>query len=173
MDIPNPHAEQYRSLRDEALKLVDETRKLEIYAVTAVAVLYAWLVKDGTVLPRNAFYIAPALVVLAAIRQYALYKRIEQIAQYLCMIEEEFFTAPKSLPGWERHLKDDIESWLKFSILQSIPASAWPQVRKLVSGVAPTAALFWLFFFVATLIAPSILRGVPAQPTYFPAASPS
>ena len=107
----------------------------ETYALGAVAALYAWLVKDGKSLPVAAFYIASPLVALAGWRALGLYRRVNEIAKYLRMIEKEFFTTTHSLPGWETYLAKDGSF-----------------------ALVPTAATFWIVLLLVTFIAPPLLR---------------
>jgi hypothetical protein len=128
------HAAQYKLLRAEVLQLVDETRKLELYALGGVAALYAWLVKDGQHVPKSAFYIAVPLVALGGLRALALYFRVKEIGEYQRKLEELYFTSP-ALPGWERYRKKH-----GYTIL------------------LPTAIAFWALLALMTLVAPWFLK---------------
>jgi hypothetical protein len=62
-DFSNRYGEQYKDARRVNYRLIDATRELEIYGLTAVAALYAWLFNDGGQhVPRIGYYIAPLFV---------------------------------------------------------------------------------------------------------------
>ena len=129
---------QYDTLREEAVSLFEETRRMEVYTVVAVAALYAWLLKENPQgIHVRALFIGTGLVLLAGIRCYVLRRRIQDTAKYLLRIEEFLFGANpphvKNLPGWEHYL------------------SRGKGKPKPLSWVA---VAFWIILFVATIIAP-------------------
>ena len=131
MELPKEHAEQYKTLREEILSAVAETRKLEIVCLGAIAALYAWLAANNDKVGLGAWFIATPVVILAGLRCLALYHRVAFIASYLRLIEEQFFVEQPSLPGYERFF-----------------------AQKTTRRIAPTAVAFWFLLLLVTLIAP-------------------
>jgi hypothetical protein len=136
MTLPQEHADQYKMLREEIAKLVEESRKVEIYAVTAVAALFAWFLTHPTTprLPLAAWFIPSTVVVLGFIRSTALFKRVGLIASYLRRIEDKYFT-DLDLPGWERFYASKGGS----------------------NPLSFTAFVFWGALALASLVAPCFL----------------
>ena len=100
-DFLNRYGEQYKDLRRSLYRLVDAITKLEIYALGAVAAVYAWLVKGGGPhLHWAAFFIPLPLVWLALYRAHSQFKRIGKIHEYLYDMEEVIFEDQK-LRGWQ------------------------------------------------------------------------
>ncbi len=137
MNIAQEHADQYKMLRDEVIKLIEESRKVETQAVFVVAVLYGWFLTNKTQpqLPKWAWFIPAVVAVLACIRSTALFKRVGLIASYLREIEKEYLTTPSSLPGWERFYKPKGGS----------------------NPISFSALVFWALLIFLTLITPFII----------------
>jgi|SRR5262245_5577321 len=137
MTLPQEHADQYKMLLDEITKLVEESRKVEIYAVTAVVALFAWFLTHETEppLPRPAWYIPSIVAVLGFIRSTALFKRVGLIATYLRRIEGKYFT-DVDLPGWERFYEPKGGS----------------------NPLSFTAFVFWGALALASVVAPCFLK---------------
>jgi hypothetical protein len=133
----NRHWEQYKELRNTFKKITEDIRKLEIYAVTAVAALYAWLLKEGGQhLPWFAYYIAFPVVFLAWLKALNQIKRIKTVDEYLVKIEGVFFKDQESLPGWQHFARN---------------ASIY---------LLAADKFFWICLFAFTLLAPIILRSL-------------
>lgn len=104
--IPPAHQYHYETLRDEALALTNETRKIEQQSLIAVSALYAWLATHRAESPDLIWFLGLPIALLAGLRCRTLGRRIQKIADYLIEIEEVSFNDPK-LPGWERFLAAD------------------------------------------------------------------
>jgi hypothetical protein len=141
LSLEEKHQRQYEMLRPEMISLARETRRLEIYAVIAVAALYAWFFKEK---PDAHYYwllIGAVLVFLGALRSLALYGRINEITEYLIEIEKYLFGPTQSsrqLPGCERHRA------------ASHNRNTKPQNRRV-------ALAFWAVFLAVTTYSPVLL----------------
>ena len=82
------HADQYRMLREEILEQVRDTRRLETLTLGALALFYTWVLTHGAAAGgRGIYWIAPVMVLLAAVRAWVALSRIAEIAAYLREIE--------------------------------------------------------------------------------------
>lgn len=141
LSLEEKHQRQYEMLRHEMISLAREARRLEIYAVIAVAALYAWFFKEKLDGPYYWLLIGAVLVFLGALRSLALYGRINEIAEYLIEIEKYLFGPTQSsrqLPGWERHRAASDNRDTK-------PQRRW------------IALAFWAVFLVVTTYSPVLL----------------
>lgn len=128
------HAEQYKMLREEIIFHVKETRKLEIYAVTAIYGLYAWLIaNNGDVF---SFFLATPIPILGAMRSNVSLKRIKEIAAYQrkleCFLFSTYPTEIKIPPGWENYF-NSIET---------------------KSSLTNIAKGFWIIVIASTIVCP-------------------
>lgn len=128
MNTDELRIEEYKSLRGEIYSLVAESRNLEILALGGVAATYAWFV-TSKVAPGAAWYAPALLPLLGALRSYALFQRIEEIAGYLREFEKSIKWA-----GWESHFASKARSRVSF-----------------------TSMVFWLVLLVCTFVAPNVL----------------
>ncbi len=87
--------EMYKTLHEERVSLGEETRKLEVLAVTAVAALYAWLATNHV--HGAPWYIGVPLVILASFRAAVLGERILIIKDYLKTLESHLFPGESGL----------------------------------------------------------------------------
>ena len=128
--------EMYKTLHDERVSLAEETRKLEVLAVTAVAALYAWLATNHV--HGKLWYIGTPLVILASFRALVLGERILIIKDYLITLESHLFPEEPKVLGYEQyyvnHTSDKWYMHLRY-----------------------TAGVIWFFLFIVTLLAPCIL----------------
>jgi hypothetical protein len=141
LSLEEKHQKQYEMLREELVSLGRETRRVEVYAVSAVAALYAWFLKENSGVHYYWLLIGAVMVVLSALRSLALYGRINEITEYLIEIEKYLFgqtAVPRQLPGWERHRAS------------SHNPNAKPQNRWIAWG-------FWSVFLVVTIYGPILL----------------
>ena len=82
------HADQYRMLREEILEQVRDTRRLETLTLGALAIFYTWVLTHGVAAGgRGIYWLAPLMVLLAAVRAWVALSRIAEIAAYLREIE--------------------------------------------------------------------------------------
>ena len=104
--IPEPpqdfHIEEYRAITQEILEDIQETRKLEIYALIGLAAVCSWISTQPRVHPVLGYF--PVLIpILAGMRCWTLYLRIRTSSGYLKRIEKVFATRFPDLPGWEHY----------------------------------------------------------------------
>jgi hypothetical protein len=126
-------------LHEERVSLAQETRKLEISAITAVAALYAWLATHLEV--RGAiWYIGVPLVLLSSFRSFVLGGRILFIKTYLRQIEQQLFRDKSQLLGYESYFFE-----------RTKPISKW------YLHIRYTAVVMWIALLLVTAIAPSFL----------------
>lgn len=141
MKKDNFHFEQYKELRAEALKQVDETRSVERYCLLALAAYYAFLFSNwGRVeMFGNApWWIPVGLAVCGGIRSWALFMSICNNAEYLRRLEISFFdewSTDQEPAGWEQFRKSGL-SWRRKWALNSALVF-WPLL------IAGTLWLVW------------------------------
>lgn len=98
------HADQYQQLRDEILLHLKAISHLQFGSVTGAGAVFAWLlVHKHATIPAPAWYIAPAILLLSALRSWQLTAQIARIGRYLAMIEEDAFFYHPKLKGWEQY----------------------------------------------------------------------
>lgn len=130
--------DQYRTLREEAISHVADTRKLEVQVISVLGALYVWLATHPAV-PEQLWFIGVPISVIGGLRALILHFRVLCISDYLRRIEEEWFgTGLQPLPGWERFRRKS-RVWL-----------------------SPIAVLVWLILIAASVYAPKYLR--PSKP---------
>jgi len=101
------HLEQYKTLRDEILRVLDEMRRTEFWGAAATGAVYAWLLTHPNELKNAAiWWIGPIVVLVCGIRCLLLFDRIRTIAVYLRRIEDDAFAHQRDLPGWERYMTE-------------------------------------------------------------------
>ena len=123
------HLKEYEFLRKEIAELVEHTRKLEIYAVGAIAAFYAWFIKEQP--PTLTLLIPTALALLGGFRSYAALIRIYELADYLRIIERSVALNNSGLCGWESYRKKD-------------PNPAPTRFRIYAAPFLSSAAIFWI-----------------------------
>ena len=141
--------EQYKLLREEVMSLISEFRKLEIIVIGGLAALYAWLVVNHQ---QYSFiwYLGTLIAVLAGIRVFALFRRLERMAKYMRHIELLWPELENEVEGgWELYLKRTIEDQKSFFLRYSVVA-------------------FWLILIAATLAIPCILTKSLTEPKPIP-----
>jgi hypothetical protein len=128
--------EMYKTLHDERVSLGEETRKLEVLAVTGVAALYAWLATNRV--HGAPWLIALPLVILASFRAAVLGERILIIKDYLKTLESHLFPDESKIFGYEQfNAEQTSHKWYKH--------------------LRYSAAFIWVFLFVVTVVAPCLL----------------
>jgi hypothetical protein len=102
---------EYELLRAELDRHVDETVRLERYAVAGVVAFFAWLLKEvpaSTELDPWAWYVPVLLPLLGGLRSLALYAHIGVIAGYLNVLEQQLYGLAHQTKGgtlgWESYL---------------------------------------------------------------------
>ena len=161
------HAYQYRMLRQEILEQVGETRRLEIYTLGALALFYTWLLTHGAAAGGRAIYwLAPALVLLAAVRTWAALARISEVAAYLREIEIAAFgridehsavtEPPRSILDRNFQLSDLYRADI---LTYNGAMRGWEQHVQTYGShlVARSTLAFWLLLFFCTIMAALIL----------------
>jgi hypothetical protein len=96
------HAEQYQSLRDEILRILDEMHRSEFWTAAALGAVYAWLLTHRDKRYVALLWLGPTIIFVSGIRYLLLFDRIRTIAVYLRQIEQQVFR-DDALPGWERY----------------------------------------------------------------------
>jgi hypothetical protein len=166
------HAFQYGMLRAEILDQVGETRRLEVYTLGALALFYTWLLTHGASVGGRAIYwLAPAMVGLAAVRCWAVLSRIAEIAAYLREIEIATFGRLDETKVSSRSAVSIFDLKFRLSDLYrpetrtydgALPG--WEQhVQAFGSHLVSRSALaFWLLVFIFTVGAAMVLPDIAA-----------
>jgi hypothetical protein len=128
--------EMYKTLHEERVSLGEETRKLEVLAVTAVAALYAWLATNHV--HGAPWYIGVPLVAVASFRAAVLGERTLIIKEYLKTLEGHLFPDRTKIFGYE-HFNADATG------------------HKWYKHLRYTSVVIWFFLFVVTIFAPRFL----------------
>jgi hypothetical protein len=128
--------EMYKTLHEERVTLGEETRKLEILAVTAVAALYAWLATNHV--HGAPWFIGVPLVAVASFRAAVLGERTLIIKEYLKTLESHLFPDKAKIFGYEHfNAEQTSHKWYKH--------------------LRYTSVVIWFFLFVVTILAPRFL----------------
>lgn len=157
------HAYQYSTLRDEILDQVGEQRRLEIFTLGALALFYTYLLTHGAAAGGRAIYwLAPAMVALAAVRCWAVLARIAEIAAYMRELEIAAFGRLDEATVTTITGASIFDQKFKLADLYNPdertyngPLHGWEQ-HVLAFGshlVSRSALAFWLLLFVFTVIA--------------------
>jgi hypothetical protein len=125
------HLKEYEFLKQEIAELVDHSRKLEIYAIGAIAAFYAWFIKAHPA--PVALLIPTALALLGWLRSYAALVRIYEIADYLREMERTLTLNKLGLCGWESYRK---------AMRGHAPGSI--RSRMYAAPFLSSAAVFWI-----------------------------
>lgn len=129
--------DQYKMLRAENMSLVDETRKIEIQVLAAIAVFYPWLLVHPDI-NQNVWYLASLLVFFGGLRALGLFIRLGDIRKYMIKIEKSWKPEDEeTLVGWETYFKK--------------PKNCRFPLSYLTIG-------FWILLLVGTFFAPCVLR---------------
>jgi len=107
--------EEFRALRQEILHKVEANARLEVFAVTGAAAIYAWLTTSGTSLERLVWYIPVLLPVLGFLRAVRLGKQMVIAGDYLRLLETRIRPTEieRGIHGWEGYVHQP-EVWRKF-----------------------------------------------------------
>jgi hypothetical protein len=124
----NFNLEEYKSLRDEALKKVATAEALEFYAAGAVAAVYAWLASNNV--PETAWlWVVPVMFpILGALRAWTLDRQLGVIGDYL--------------KGLEQALSPGTERWESYRVSNIGRYKDW------------AAQIFWPALLIVTLVIP-------------------
>jgi hypothetical protein len=96
------HSDQYQTLRDEILRVLDDMHRSEFWTAAAIGAIYAWLLTHRDRRYAPLLWLGPAVILVSGIRYLLLFNRIRTIAVYLRQIEAQVF-GNDQLPGWERY----------------------------------------------------------------------
>jgi hypothetical protein len=103
--------EEYKLLRHELEGHVEETLRLERYAVIGVAAVFAWLLAElEQEITPWAWYVPVILPLIGGVRSLLLYRHVGLIARYLSRLEVEIYADrnrgrdEERILGWERFL---------------------------------------------------------------------
>jgi hypothetical protein len=81
MDTDKFYLEEYKTLKSELLSNVDETMKLEVYAVGSTIAFHAWCASHSV--PRVAWFAPLLLWMFGVHRSCSLLRRIEHLCEYI------------------------------------------------------------------------------------------
>jgi hypothetical protein len=140
---PSPFvAKQYDALREEIMKHVDETRRLELAAIGGVAALFAWFATRAQGTPPYPVWLIGSLIpLLGAVRSVALFRRVQVIAQYIREeLEPVLLSRPGDPRGWETYFEAHVGR-----------GKPGPEAG---SRVSFTSMLFWLVLLGLSAIVP-------------------
>ena len=111
MDKDQFYIEEYKTLKAELLALVDESKKVETFAVAAVAALYAWLASQHIAV--FLVWFVPVLIPLFGFfRCWLLLRRIDHMSGYIRRELEK----KHDCPGWESYYHDNPKSSISCSL---------------------------------------------------------
>jgi hypothetical protein len=128
--------EMYKTLHEERVSLGEETRKLEVLVVTAVAALYAWLATNHV--HGAPWYIGVPLVALASFRAAVLGERCLTVKDYLKSLESHLFPDCSKVLGYEQfNAEQTSHKWYKH--------------------LRYTSFIIWFCLFLVTIFAPRYL----------------
>ena len=123
--------EQYKSLNEQVLKIVEATTNMERFVLGAAAALYAYLASNRP--PHKlVWYLPVTLVLFGGWRSLRLFTARELVYQNIRQIEKEA-DLPKS------------------------PVSLRNEARHKLAGLPWTAIILWVMLLVISLIAPVLL----------------
>jgi hypothetical protein len=130
--------EEFRALRQEILHKVDANARLEVFAVTGAAAIYAWLTTTGTPIGRVIWYVPVLLPVLGFLRAVKLGKQMTIAGDYLRLLETRRRPTEigRGIHGWEGYVHQP-EVWRKFKDRAGL--------------------FFWISFIALTAILSSLL----------------
>lgn len=138
------HLQEYAELRQEILVNTEETRKLEMYCLIAVALVFSWVATEGSKAPyaSNLYFTASMPAVLVAfgwMKSMAIEQNIVRLGKYISILEKRL---AKDGRGWEHHY-GELTSKVRYT----------PE---------RISTLFWPALFLATVIGGLVLmRGTP------------
>jgi hypothetical protein len=143
--------DQYRMLRAEVMSLIDETRKIEVYALGGIGAFYAWLVSSTTAKDGLIWYLPTALAVFGGMRSLGLFVRLGDISRYMQDIEAKWSSLGLLDNGWETYFSKDERRWPK--VPGFYKANKFP--------LSFVTTVFWGMLILGTLFAPSCLQQPP------------
>lgn len=138
-------------LRAEVMSLVDETRKIEVYALGGIGAFYAWLVSSTAVKDDSIWYLPTALALFGGMRSWGLFVRLGDISKYMQIIEAKWGRYGIPEVGWETYFSKDERRW------PNVPGIY--KTNKFPLSFMTTA--FWFMLTIGTVIAPWWLKEVP------------
>ncbi len=165
------HDDQYRMLREEILDQIRETRRLENFTLGALALFYVWLLTSGAAAGGRAIYwLAPPMVLLAAVRSWVSLSRIAEIAAYLREIEIAAFgrmtghaatVPPPTILDQKFRLSD---LWRADIRTYNGNPPGWEQHIEAYGSrlEGRSAVLYWLLLFLFTVVAAIVLPYIGA-----------
>ena len=102
------HVREWESLRREVMSQIDHTRKLELATIAGLGAFYAWFASAKASSPSHFLLLVPSLLVLlAGLRAWGTFVRIQEIATYIRRIESNFSLVTGGLIGWDRTRKKE------------------------------------------------------------------
>ena len=140
---PTFDIEEFKALRQEILQNVAASYRLEIYAVSGAAAIYAWLATRSTFAPAI-WYLPVLLSFLGSLRAKRIGYQMLVAGDYLRVLEKRLRPAQLTdlnhevldVHGWEGYVHHPI-IWNKFRDLASL--------------------YFWILFILSTILLPYLL----------------
>ncbi|MEO0361465.1 MAG: hypothetical protein AAF322_10155 [Pseudomonadota bacterium] len=133
------------SLRAEILGHQAARYGVDQFGLTAVALIYAWIVATGG--SAAALWLPPLVCFVAALRQRTIFFSIRKISNYLTLIEDEL-----AVWGWESYLRG-VKSpkrisalshyvWATMTLVTSVVAMAEAFGFRVLARLAPPKLAF-------------------------------
>ena len=126
--------EEYKYILSELTRYKDVIRKLELFSVSGIAAIYAWLATKSGISPV-AWLIPCLLSLFGAYRSFTLSKSIKRQYQYLHKIEQEL-----------KSVKDNHLGWFQY------------RHNSQGAGMTTSRIVFWALLIVVTIVAPLFIR---------------
>jgi hypothetical protein len=140
--------EEYKSLRAEIVQKVEISARLEVFAVTGAAAVYAWLATRDDAIPRAIWFIPCLFPTLGFWRAKKLGDQMVIAGTYLELIERR--RRPGELTGLDGELAGrDIHGWEAYVHRDEV----WNKFRD------RAGLFFWLSFMLLTAALPCFLPG--------------
>ncbi|HYC58983.1 MAG TPA: hypothetical protein VEK79_05390 [Thermoanaerobaculia bacterium] len=139
--------EEFAALRQEILNKVDANYRVEVFAVTGTAAVYAWLGTRADDIAIGIWYLPILFPVLAFLRAKKLGHQMDVVGEYLRILETRL--RPNEMSGLDgRPLGPNIHGWEGYVHR--------PHVWKAFQDKA--SLYFWVSFILLTLVLPFVLR---------------
>lgn len=139
MDVQLTHLEEYKALREEIMQHIREIYRTELICAVAVGVTYTWLLlHKESILIRLIYFIPPVILLVGALRCFALIRQIKTVSEYFICIEEAAFGQDTDIPDWEHFLRDRRKN-SHAQLFDIVAASVW------VIAIVASIAVSWIF----------------------------
>jgi hypothetical protein len=138
--------EEFKTLRQEILQKVEATNRLEVFAVTGAAAVYAWLATRDHAVVRIVWFIPVLFPVLGFWRAKKIGDQMTIVGGYLELIERR--RRQKELSGANGELAGrDVHGWESYVHRDTV----WNKFRD------RAGLYFWISFICLTIVLPFFL----------------